>query len=83
MVFSVHYRKIVKKEVWLDLILLVNLAQFEIGHYQVEIFATYFEKFRLVFIFCLTNQETAVHFLDFEMLMLNDRDGLRKVLRFV
>ena len=83
MVFSVHYCKIVQKEVWVDFVLLIDLAQFQIGNYRIEVFAAYLEEFRLIFIFCLTNQETAVHFLDFEMLMLNDRDGLRKVLRFV
>jgi hypothetical protein len=67
MVFSVHYRKIVKKEIWLDCISLVNLAQFEISNYLVEVFAANLEEFRLVFFFSLTNKETAINFLNFEM----------------
>lgn len=41
MVFSVHYCKIVEKEVWIDFVLLVYLAQFKIGNYIIEVFATY------------------------------------------
>ena len=75
---AVLNHEVVHVEVGLNFVLVVRRADFEHWAHILVVFASKLDEFSLVFALKLADQETTVRFLNLEVVLLEDRLGLRE-----